>query len=52
MYCLQINEIAIDVSEGVRQEFLQDCQVCCRPNSLLVTVNRELGTIDVEVGAV
>jgi hypothetical protein len=30
-YCGEINEIALDPGSGSVQEYLEDCQVCCRP---------------------
>ena len=36
IYCFEQNEVLIDVSGGTRQEYVEDCQVCCRPNLLMV----------------
>ena len=30
-YCGEINEIALDPGSGSQQEYVEDCQVCCRP---------------------
>jgi hypothetical protein len=30
-YCGEENEIAIDPGSGASQEYVEDCQVCCRP---------------------
>jgi hypothetical protein len=30
-YCGQINEIVLDPGSGSEQEYVEDCQVCCRP---------------------
>jgi hypothetical protein len=35
-YCGQANEVALDPGSGNRQEYVEDCQVCCRPWRLLV----------------
>jgi hypothetical protein len=35
-YCGEINEIALDPGSGARQEYIEDCQVCCRPWRLSV----------------
>ena len=40
-YCLQTNNITVDGSGGPRQEYIEDCQVCCRPNYLHVTIDVE-----------
>ena len=37
-YCCQINETAADPSQGDRQAYVEDCQVCCRPLVLRVTL--------------
>jgi Cysteine-rich CPXCG len=29
-YCGEINEIALDPGSGASQEYVEDCQVCCR----------------------
>lgn len=31
-YCGQTNDLYVDLSGGVRQQYVEDCQVCCRPN--------------------
>lgn len=40
-YCLQVNEILVDASAGRTQEYIEDCQVCCRPNRLRVEIDEE-----------
>jgi hypothetical protein len=40
-YCGEINEIALDPGSGTEQEYVEDCQVCCRP--WRVTVRYLLG---------
>lgn len=32
--CGEWNETNVDESAGSRQTFLEDCQVCCKPNVL------------------
>jgi hypothetical protein len=29
-YCGELNEIALDPGSGSEQEYVEDCQVCCR----------------------
>ncbi len=36
-YCGEMLEVAIDCSVR-RQEYVEDCQVCCQPITLTVTV--------------
>lgn len=38
-HCLQINYIIVDGSGGEHQEYIEDCQVCCRPNALVIEVD-------------
>lgn len=37
----------IDLSAGSSQSYVEDCQVCCRPNVLYITVDEE--TLEVEI---
>ena len=30
-YCGEPNEVALDPGSGARQDYVEDCQVCCRP---------------------
>ena len=45
-YCGEINEIVLDPGSGGEQEYVEDCQVCCRPWRLLVRYLPD-GTADV-----
>ena len=36
-YCGETVEIALDPGSGTRQEYVEDCQVCCRPWQVHVT---------------
>ncbi|HEX2636045.1 MAG TPA: CPXCG motif-containing cysteine-rich protein [Gemmatimonadales bacterium] len=49
-YCGEINEIALDPGGGRQQEYVEDCQVCCRPWRLVVAYLPD-GTADVSVEA-
>jgi Cysteine-rich CPXCG len=35
--CGEWNETTVDESAGKRQNYVEDCQVCCKPNVLRVT---------------
>ena len=35
-YCGEINEIALDPGSGNDQRYIEDCQVCCRPWTVMV----------------
>lgn len=39
-YCGERIELVIDCSIG-NQEYIEDCQVCCRPISLYVTIDED-----------
>lgn len=39
-YCGAVFTIAVDLLEG-RQEFVEDCTVCCRPVSVVVTFDED-----------
>jgi hypothetical protein len=35
--CGEWNETTVDSSEGTKQTYVEDCQVCCKPNVLRVS---------------
>ena len=39
--CGEWNETRVDESAGWRQSYVEDCQVCCKPNILQVEYDRE-----------
>ena len=40
-YCGETNEITLDPGSGVDQEYVEDCQVCCRPIVLSVALDED-----------
>ncbi|MDY6781337.1 MAG: CPXCG motif-containing cysteine-rich protein [Cyanobacteriota bacterium] len=46
-FCGESNSTFIDVSAGLEQSYIEDCQVCCRPNILYVRIDED--TLDVEI---
>jgi hypothetical protein len=38
--CGEWNETTVDETAGSHQRYIEDCQVCCKPNVLLVTWNQ------------
>jgi hypothetical protein len=48
--CGESNEIALDPGSGSGQEYVEDCQVCCRPMLMYVTYERD-GRASVDVYA-
>jgi hypothetical protein len=49
-HCGKPNEIALDPGGGEDQEYVEDCQVCCRPILMYVKYGRD-GSAQVEVYA-
>ncbi|HEY5972945.1 MAG TPA: CPXCG motif-containing cysteine-rich protein [Pseudoxanthomonas sp.] len=43
-YCGESIDIAIDDSVD-RQQYVEDCQVCCRPINIVVTVEEDGATV-------
>ncbi len=37
--CGETNTTFVDLSAGLSQTYIEDCQVCCRPNQLYITVD-------------
>ncbi len=46
-YCLQINDIVVDGSAGEYQEYVEDCQICCRPNKLVIELDASRETAEI-----
>jgi cysteine-rich CPXCG protein len=38
--CGEWNETVVDASAGSRQSYIEDCQVCCKPNVLAIDWDR------------
>ncbi len=49
-YCGELQEIALDAGGGEDQEYVQDCEVCCRPWNVHVAFRRD-GSARVSVQA-
>jgi hypothetical protein len=49
-YCGEANEIALDPGSGTQQEYVEDCQVCCRPWKVMVHYLPD-GSADVLLGS-
>lgn len=49
-HCGESNEISLDPGSGSDQEYVEDCQVCCRPWLMYVRYGRD-GSAEVEVYA-
>ena len=47
-HCGEANEVALDPGSGDDQEYVEDCQVCCRPWEVEVTIDEE-GRVSIEL---
>lgn len=50
-WCFEINEIFVDLSAGNHQQYEENCQVCCRPNTITVTIDTDTRHVTVEAEA-
>jgi len=41
--CGEWNETSVDESAGSAQSYVEDCQVCCKPNLLTISYDRNAG---------
>ena len=35
-YCGSLNDLLVDLTGGARQEWVCDCQICCRPIAIAI----------------
>ena len=47
-YCGDINATTVDLSAGLKQEYVEDCQTCCRPNRLHIEIDTKTMTATIE----
>lgn len=45
--CFETFEIVVDLSAGSRQSFVYDCEICCHPIQVKLTISKK-GAIKVE----
>ncbi len=48
-YCGELNETFIDPTSGLKQSYVEDCEVCCRSNLLTVRIDRDTDDVSIEV---
>ena len=48
-YCGEPNTTFVDISAGLSQSYVEDCQVCCQPNVLYIEIDEE--TLDIEINS-
>jgi hypothetical protein len=41
--CGEWNETSVDASAGMRQQYVEDCQICCKPNLIQVSWDMSAG---------
>lgn len=46
-FCGEPNLTFVDISGGMSQAYTEDCQVCCRPNRLYISIDED--TLDIEI---
>lgn len=46
--CGSSNPITVDTQGGRHQQYVEDCQTCCRPNLLDIEVDEATGEVSVE----
>ncbi|MEM8807376.1 MAG: CPXCG motif-containing cysteine-rich protein [Cyanobacteria bacterium P01_G01_bin.38] len=46
-FCGETSTTFIDISAGLSQRYVEDCQVCCRPNILYISIDED--TLEVEI---
>jgi Cysteine-rich CPXCG len=48
-YCGESNFTFVDISAGMQQSYVEDCQVCCQPNVLYIYVSED--SLDIEISS-
>lgn len=46
-YCGEPSLTFVDLSGGNQQSYVEDCQVCCRPNILYILIDED--TLEIEI---
>lgn len=47
-FCGESSTTFVDLSAGFQQSYIEDCQVCCRPNILYVTVDDQTLLVEIQ----
>lgn len=48
-YCGEPNITFVDISAGLHQSYVEDCQVCCQPNVLYIWIDED--TLEIEINS-
>jgi hypothetical protein len=46
-YCFSENTTVVDGSGDAVQRYIEDCQVCCRPNALTIVIGEDRQSAEV-----
>ncbi|RZM81837.1 CPXCG motif-containing cysteine-rich protein [Leptolyngbya iicbica] len=46
-FCGELNTTFIDISAGLQQSYVEDCQICCRPNQLYIAIDDHTLEVDI-----
>ncbi len=38
-YCGEVNTVWLDLTVDGKQDFIEDCRICCRPNRIIVALD-------------
>ncbi len=47
-YCGEENSSMVDITAGDEQTYVEDCAVCCNPNTLHIVVDPDNEDVDIE----
>lgn len=47
-YCSVENELWVDITIEDKQDLIEDCEICCRPNRLIISQEKEEGVPSIE----
>lgn len=47
-WCGEVNNTFVDPSQGQKQDYIEDCQVCCKPNKLTVFYDEWNGAYNIQ----
>lgn len=50
-FCGEWVDTSVDTEGGRRQQYTEDCQVCCRPNLLTIELQWDAGELHADVDA-
>jgi Cysteine-rich CPXCG len=47
-FCGEVSTTFVDISAGLSQSYVEDCQVCCQPNILYVQFDEDTFEVSIE----